>query len=135
IFYDIEMPVSDVLTQMERRGIVLDKEFLATMSSKLTNQIATLEQAIYADAGHEFNINSTRQLAEILFDQLKLPVQKKTKTGRSTDESVLQGLKGMHPIIERILEYRELYKLRSTYVEALPQLVAKDGKIHTSYNQ
>lgn len=136
IFYDIEMPVSAVLTGMERAGIALDKEFLGVMSEKLTKDIAELEKEIYADAGHEFNINSTRQLGDILFDELHLPSNKKTKTGRSTDESVLQGLRGAHPIVERLLQYRELYKLRSTYVDALPQLVSpRDGRIHTSYNQ
>ncbi len=136
IFFDIEMPVSQVLTSMERKGIVLDSEFLAAMSTRLSEQIGLLEQEIYADAGHEFNINSPKQLGDVLFDELHLPVNKKTKTGRSTDESVLQGLKGAHPIIERILQYRELYKLRSTYVDALPQLVSpRDGRIHTSYNQ
>ena len=130
------MPTSMVLTDMEMAGILVDTELLASMSEDLASKLNRLEQSIFASAGHKFNINSPKQLGEVLFDELHLPSTKKTKTGRSTNESVLQELKGVHPIIEDILQYRELYKLKSTYVDALPTLISdKDGRLRTSYNQ
>lgn len=135
LFDTMEMPLSFVLADMEGAGILVDKELMATMSVQLGKQLMELESGIYDQVGHHFNINSPKQLAEVLFDNLGLPNNKKTKTGRSTDESVLQELKGAHPIVELILQYRELYKLKSTYIDALPTLVNQDGRMRTSYSQ
>ncbi len=136
LFEDIEMPVMRSLVDIEANGIRLDSDFLGNMLEEYKLELADLEKGIYQDVGHEFNLNSPRQLAEVLFDELKLPANKKTKTGRSTDESVLQSLKFAHPVVAQLLRYRELFKLTSTYIEALPSLVsAYDGRLHTSYNQ
>ena len=126
----------EALVDIESNGIRLDSEFLTHMSGEYQAELAKLEKNIYQAVGHEFNLNSPRQLADVLFDELKLPANKKTKTGRSTDESVLQGLKSAHPVVELLLRYRELFKLKSTYIDALPSLIsAYDGRLHTSYNQ
>lgn len=136
LFDSIEMPVAKVLATMEETGILLDEALLKQMSHDLGKQLMQLESGIYDAVGHHFNINSPKQLAEVLFDQLGLPNSKKTKTGRSTDESVLQSLKTAHPVVDMILQYRELYKLKSTYIEALPAQVSPiDGRLHTSYSQ
>jgi DNA polymerase-1 len=136
IFNKIEMPLALVLADMEEAGILVDTQLLKDMSHSLGKQLMQLESSIYDQVGHHFNLNSPKQLAEVLFDQLNLPNNKKTKTGRSTDESVLQGLKDAHPVVNLLLQYRELYKLKSTYIDALPVLIsAQDGRLHTSYNQ
>jgi DNA polymerase-1 len=132
----MEFPLIDVLVRVEAAGVSLDTEHLASMSKELERQLQNLVTAIHRDAGQTFNINSTQQLGEILFTRLKLPTQKKTKTGYSTDVSVLEALREQHPIIEKLLEFRQLTKLKSTYVDALPSLVnPKTRRVHTSYNQ
>jgi DNA polymerase-1 len=133
---EVEFPLIPVLARMEHAGIALNVEYLAQMSKDLERQVGTLETAIHAEAGSAFNINSTQQLAVVLFQKLQLPTNRKTKTGFSTDITVLESLRGHHPIIERLLEYRQLVKLKSTYVDALPQLVnPATGRVHTSFNQ
>lgn len=137
IFRDIEMPLIEVLALMERTGIKVDVGLLENLSQKAAKQINLLEQSIYKLAGQEFNINSPKQMKEILFEALGLEsFGKKTKTGLSTAAGELEKMLGQHPIIEKILEYRELAKLQSTYLLALPEIVNKrTGRIHTSYNQ
>jgi DNA polymerase-1 len=138
LFQDIEIPLLRVLADMELEGINLDKEFLHSLSSDLNNDIATLEKQIYEDAGTEFNIGSPKQLGEILFDKLKLVEKpKKTKTGQySTAEDVLSYLAKDHEIIQNVLDYRGLAKLKSTYVDALPEQVEPStGRVHTDYMQ
>jgi DNA polymerase I len=135
IFNDYDLPMAAVLYKMEKRGILLDREFLAQQSQELATDLTRLEKSIHELAGETFNIASPKQLAVILFEKLKLPPGKKTKTGYSTDVDVLEKLKSEHKLPEFILEYRELAKLKSTYVDALPQLVKEDHRIHTHYNQ
>jgi DNA polymerase-1 len=133
---DIEFPLIEVLTDMEKTGITIDVPFLREMSLKMEKQVKLLIAQIYEDAGEEFNINSTQQLAQILFTKLKLTPIKKTKTGFSTDVGVLEALQKEHPIVARMLDYRQLQKLKSTYVDALPKLILPaSGRVHTSYNQ
>lgn len=133
---EIEFPLIEVLTQMEINGVNIDRNFLAAMSTEIGKMLDTLVEQIYSLAGEQFNINSTQQLAKILFDKLKLKTVRKTKTGFSTDVGVLETLRKEHPIVEQLLEYRQLQKLKSTYVDALPKLVnPRTGKVHTSYNQ
>lgn len=138
LFRDIEMPLVYVLADMEATGVTLDTEALRQSSEVLTAQLSEIEQEIYKMADMTFNINSTRQVGEVLFDRLKLNEKaKKTKTGYySTSEDVLEKLRGKHPIVDRLLAYRGLKKLLSTYIDALPALIhAETGKIHTSFNQ
>ena len=138
LFRDIEMPLVYVLADMEATGVTLDTEALRQSSEVLTAQLSEIEQEIYEMADMTFNINSTRQVGEVLFDRLKLNEKaKKTKTGYySTSEDVLEKLRGKHPIVDRLLAYRGLKKLLSTYIDALPALIhAETGKIHTSFNQ
>lgn len=138
LFRDIEMPLVYVLADMEATGVTLDTEALRQSSEALTAQLGEIEQEIYEMADMIFNINSTRQVGEVLFDRLKLNEKaKKTKTGYySTSEDVLEKLRGKHPIVEKLLAYRGLKKLLSTYIDALPALIhAETGKIHTSFNQ
>lgn len=136
LYYEVELPLVEVLAQMERTGVKVDTEQLKQMSGELEEQIKGLATEIYALAGEEFNINSTRQLATILFERLKLPVVKKTKTGYSTDAEVLEELAPHHEIVARILEHRQLVKLKSTYVDGLYPLVdPATGKLHTTFNQ
>ncbi len=133
IFTDIEQPLISIIEQMKIDGIKLDTKYLKTFSKKLHKELTTLEKSIYKHATTEFNINSPKQLGEILFDTLELKPKnaKKTATGqRSTKESELEKLREDHPIIEDILRYRELQKLVSTYVDNLPEMVGKDGRIH-----
>jgi DNA polymerase-1 len=132
------MPLIRVLSGMEREGIRVDSEFLKGLSEKYTVEIENLAETIYTLAGTEFNINSTQQLSKILFEDLKLPTRGKTakKTGYSTDVRVLEELAEIHPLPSAILEYRQLTKLKSTYVDAIPSLVNPDtGRVHTSFNQ
>ena len=138
LFNDIEVPLLKVLADMELEGIQLDKDFLANLSDALTNDIAQLEAKIYEEAGEQFNIASPKQLGEILFDKLKLVDKpKKTKTGQySTSEDVLSYLAKDHQIIQDVLDFRGLSKLKSTYVDALPgQVEASTGRVHTDYMQ
>lgn len=138
VFRDIEMPLIPVLADMEQAGILLDKKLLQALSGRAEIDILELEKEIHKLAGQEFNIASPKQLKEILFDKLGLSSEgnKKTKTGLSTAAGELEKMLGQHPIIEKIMQYRELTKLQSTYLLALPEMVnKKTGRIHTSYNQ
>ena len=138
VFQNIEMPLMPVLARMERNGVVLDTETLKEVENDFTVRLQTLEKDIYELAGHEFTINSPRQVGEVLFGELKLSEKvKKTKSGQySTSEEVLRDLHSKHPIVQKILDYRGLKKLLSTYVEALPKLInPATGHIHTSFNQ
>ena len=133
---NVEIPLVDVLLDIEKQGVMLDELFLARMSSELELDLTKLEKFIYELSDVKFNINSPKQLATILFEKLKLPPSKKTKTGYSTDVSVLEELAKNHELPKQILEYRQLAKLKSTYVDALPKLInQKSGRVHTSYNQ
>jgi DNA polymerase-1 len=136
LFDEIEMPLVVVLADMEMTGVKVDEAALAAISREFTEKLISLEREITSQAGEQFNINSTQQLARILFDKLGLGPARKTKTGFSTDNDVLTALADAHPIIPSILEHRTLSKLKSTYVDALPRLInKKTGRIHTSYNQ
>jgi len=136
VFYDIDMPLVDVLVSMEAAGMHVNTDFLKDMSGVLEKDLAESEEGIYALAGEEFNINSPGQLAVILFEKLGLKPVKKTKTGFSTDVTVLEQLQHEHPLPAKILEYRGLAKLKSTYVDAIPQLRnTRTGRIHSSFNQ
>ena len=138
LFYEIEMPLMQVLATMEHTGVRIDSKALADSSEILTQELIKLEEEVHAIAGVNFNVGSPMQVGEVLFDQLKLdPKAKKTKTGQySTAEDVLEKLVSKHPIVNKILDYRGLKKLLSTYIDALPQLVNRStGKVHTSYNQ
>ena len=131
VYYDIDLPLCRVLAQMEDAGVAVDETALRAFGDMLSQRIDACQAAIYADAGEEFNINSTKKLGEILFEKLELPPVKKTKTGYSTNVEVLEKLRGRHPIVERIMEYRMLTKLRSTYAEGLLKVVEPDGRIRT----
>ena len=132
----VEFPLVAVLARMEHAGIALDVPYLRAMSGDLERVLQDLVSDIHRLAGDPFNINSTQQLSEVLFRKLHLTPVRKTKTGYSTDVSVLESLRGVHPIVERLLEYRQLAKLKSTYVDALPSLInGATGRVHTSYNQ
>lgn len=136
LFNTIEMPLSEVLADMQYQGIYVDKEKLQEFGVELKTKLNELTSEIYELAGEEFNINSTKQLGEILFEKLKLPMGKKNKTGYSTGVEVLEKLKNVHPIIEKLLEYRQIGKLNSTYVEGLiPCINEKTHKIHSSFHQ
>ncbi|MEE8419075.1 MAG: DNA polymerase I, partial [Dehalococcoidales bacterium] len=136
LFADVEMPLVPVLIEMERNGIALDTELLRQMSRGLGEQILKLEADIYENANRQFNINSPKQMGVVLFDELQLPSRQKRKGQYSTAAAVLEELRGVHPIIEHILGYRQLTKLKSTYVDALPGLInSKTGRLHTSFNQ
>lgn len=136
LFRDMEMPLMEVLADMERTGVKIDAEFLKNMSVKLGNEIVGIEKTIYELAGAEFNINSPKQLADILFVKLQLTPLKKTKTGFSTNVDVLEELASVHPLPAEILKYRTLAKLKSTYIDALPEMInPRTGRLHTSLNQ
>ncbi len=136
LFSDVEMPLVDVLTHMEWRGIRIDAEFLGELSGQMGKKLKNLESDIYDLAGVPFNINSPKQLGEILFEKLGLPKGKKTKTGWSTNVKVLTNLAENHEIAARILNYRSVSKLKNTYTDALPKLLnPKTGRLHTSFNQ
>lgn len=138
LFFEMEMPLIYVLAEMEATGVKLDTNALKQSSEVLSQQLTALEDSIYDLAGQSFNINSTKQVGEILFDKLKLDEKaKKTKTGGySTSEEVLEKIRGKHPIVDKLLEYRGIKKLLSTYIDALPALIHPEtGKIHTSFNQ
>jgi len=136
LFDKLEMPLLEVLAQMEMNGVAVDREFLGKLSEKLGRDLDRLTSEIYKEAGEEFNINSTKQLSDILFTKLKLPIIKRTKTGYSTDADVLERLAESYELPKKLLEYREKTKLKSTYVDALPDLIDPETKvIHTSFNQ
>ncbi len=136
LFHEIEMPLVGVLVDMERTGVRVDAKFLGRMSREMGGDLDELRQKIVTLAGEEFNINSTQQLARILFDKLEIKPIKKTKTGYSTDVEVLQKLAEEHALPREILKYRSLNKLKSTYVDALPKMIHPEtGRVHTSFNQ
>jgi DNA polymerase-1 len=136
LFQDVEMPLIDVLADMEHAGVALDKRLLQKMSEELERDIAGVEKEIYAAAGEQFNISSPKQLAPILFGKLGLPPVRTGKTGPSTDADVLEVLAHQHPLPRLIVRYRTLTKLKSTYVDALPAMVnPRTGRIHCSFNQ
>ena len=137
VAYEFDFPVIWALFQMEKRGMKLDDTLLKQMGDELAAEVDELEQQMYSMAGYEFNASSPAQLSEVLFTKLQLPTAgiKKGKTGYSTGQKELDKLRGQHPIIELIERYRELTKLISTYIEALPKLMAADGRIHTTFNQ
>jgi DNA polymerase-1 len=132
---DVELPLSHVLGRMEERGVLLDGAFLKALSQRVGVEIVKHEKECHDAVGKPFNVNSPKQLEVILFDDLKLPVLKRTKTGRSTDAEVLEELAEKHPLPAKILEVRSLMKLQGTYLEALPALIDKGSRIHTSYGQ
>ena len=135
LFAEVELPLIPILARMEAAGIALDEVALGALEREFAAEIARLEQAIFDAVGHEFTIGSPKQLGEILFVELGLPKGRKTKTGYSTDATVLEELRGVHPVVEPVLDWRIYTKLRSTYVEALPNLVGPDGRLHTLFNQ
>ncbi len=136
LFYEVEMPLVEILADMEYIGISADKEVLNELKQKFDIEIKTLEVSIYEYAGENFNINSPKQLGHILFDKLGLPAIKKTKTGYSTNAEVLEALSDKHPIIDKITLYRQYTKLQSTYVDGLLNIInPKTGRIHSSFNQ
>jgi len=135
LYTETELPLSTVLAEMEVAGVKVDCDFLTAFGEQLDREITELTGAIYAFAGKEFNINSTKQLGAVLFEELMLPVKKKTKTGYSTDNDVLESLVEQHPIVELIIAYRKLTKLKSTYVDGLLKAVDEDGRIHTVFTQ
>jgi len=138
LFRDTEIPLIEVLTEMENNGIALNKDHLARLGKTITERMGDLDREIIKAAGRSFNLDSTQQLAQVLFDEQKLPVVKRTKTGRSTDHETLESLVAItdNPIPRLILEYRELAKLKSTYVDTLPKMVnPRTGRIHASFDQ
>lgn len=136
LYYEVELPLVEVLANMEYYGFKVDLDVLNQLGEEFQGEIDSLTKEIYTLAGKEFNINSPKQMGEILFDELNLPVIKKTKTGYSTDAEVLDKLKGQHEIIEKILKYRQMVKLKSTYIDGLINVVDKEtNKIHSSFNQ
>jgi DNA polymerase-1 len=136
LYERIELPLLPVLLQMEIYGVALDADFLRELDESLKEQLGVLEKEIYASLGHQFNVNSPKQLGEILFGELKLPAGKKTKTGYSVSADVLEGLRGKHPMVDHLLAYRQLAKLKSTYVDGLLTLMNPvTARVHTSFNQ
>jgi DNA polymerase-1 len=136
LYYDVELPLADVLGEMEKVGMPVDARTLEEVGEEIEERVGELERRIFEDAGREFNIGSPKQLGEVLFEELGLPTARKTKTGYSTDAKVLQQLAVQgHRIAERVIEYRELTKLRGTYIEGLLKLISDDGRIHTTLNQ
>jgi DNA polymerase I len=136
LFYEMEMPLVSILGQMETHGIRVDRFYLQTLGEAFKTRGEALEKMVYEQAGETFNINSPKQLAVILFEKMKLPILRRTKTGISTDEEVLQKLSVHHPLPKTLMEYRELQKLRSTYIDGLQTaLGSQEERIHTSFNQ
>jgi len=136
LFSQVEMPLVPVLISMEGNGVALDTDLLRQMSHRLGKDLIRLAAEIYNSVGHRFNINSSQQLSSVLYQELGLPKARKTKSGYSTEASVLEALRGVHPIIEFIFDYRQLAKLKSTYIDALPGLInPKTSRVHTSFNQ
>jgi len=135
LYKNIELPLCSVLAESEVVGVGVDSEFLKNFGEKLNDEIRDLTETIYEYSGGPFNINSTKQLGKVLFEDLMLPVQRKTKTGYSTDNDVLESLVVYHPIADLIIHYRQLAKLKSTYVDGLMKSIASDGRIHTIFTQ
>ncbi|HLZ71236.1 MAG TPA: DNA polymerase I [Dehalococcoidia bacterium] len=136
LYRTIELPLIGTLMEMERRGVAVDVETLREMSRVLTGDLRRIEGAIYDSVGHQFNLGSPKQLSQVLFDELGLPKTRKTTQGYTTDAQALEGLRGAHPLIEQILEYRQVAKLKSTYIDALPSMInPRTGRIHTNYSQ
>jgi len=136
LFHEIELPLASVLADMESEGVAIDVPYLKQMQEELGAQLAAIESEVEEVAGEKFNLNAPQQLAKVLFEDLRLPVGKRTKTGYSTDADTLEALRDKHPIVGLILEHRQLSKLKSTYVDALPQLVDPlTGRVHTSFGQ
>jgi DNA polymerase-1 len=136
LFHDIEMPLIPVLADMERAGVKIDTGYFKKLEAQNLKMLREVEEKIYDSAGRAFNINSTRELSQVLFEELRLKPQRKTKTGLSTDIRVLESLRGAHPVIDHLISYRTLSKLKNTYIDTLPKLILKKtGRIHTSYNQ
>ena len=136
LFSRVEMPLLSVLERMEEAGIAIDVPYLKAMSADLAEKIGDLETRIYEEVGHQFNLNSTQQLSRVLYEELRLPSGRKTQTGYRTDAETLDELRPHHPVVGMILDYRQLVKLKSTYVDALPLMVnSRTGRVHTSFNQ
>src|SRR2546425_832823 len=135
LFREVELPLVEVLIEMERAGVKLDTARLADISAKVQERIAALEREVWDLAGEEFTIGSPQQLAEVLFVKLGLSKKRRGKTGFSTDARVLQAIRGEHPIVEKVETWRELSKLESTYMDALPELVDEQSRLHTTFNQ
>lgn len=135
LLWDIELPLARVLAAMEWEGFTLDVPALEAYGLELEERLVLVQKSIYEQSGKPFNVNSPRQLGEVLFDQLGLPAKKKTKTGYSTDAEVLQDLRGLHPIVDLVLEFRQMAKLKSTYVDGLLAQVDQDGRVRTTFQQ
>lgn len=135
LYREIELPLTLTLYEMEQRGILVNAEELKKYGQKLSEKIVVLEKEIYELAGEEFNINSPKQLGVVLFEKLKLPFGKKTKTGYSTSADILENLRTEHPLVDKILEYRQLAKLKSTYADGLAAFISEDGRIHGKFHQ
>ena len=136
LYTDVEIPLIPVLMRMERRGVALDTGALREMSVTLGEELKRFEQEMYALVGHEFNIGSPKQLSQVLFEKLNLPKTRKTASGWSTDAQAMEFLRGTHPVVDKLFEYRQVAKLKSTYVDTLPTLInPATGRVHTTYNQ
>jgi DNA polymerase I len=137
LFREVELPLVPVLGTMERNGMAIDVPYLHTLSKEMAERIAEIEAAAYASVGHEFSLNSPSKLGDVLYKELKLPQSKRTRTGQaSTGAEVLEELRGVHPVVDLVLEYRHMTKLKSTYVDALPLMVNQEtGRVHGSFNQ
>ncbi|MFH1453878.1 MAG: DNA polymerase I [Armatimonadota bacterium] len=135
LYYRVEVPLTQILARMEEEGVSLDVNYLKKLSGRFSKKIEEKEAEIFSLAGCEFNINSPKQVGEVLFEKMLIPSPGRTKTGYKTDAQTLRELSGSFPAAEKILEYRELAKLKSTYIDALPRLVDMSGKLHTNYNQ
>jgi DNA polymerase-1 len=135
LFTELELPLIPILARMEATGVALDLDALAALDREFGAELARLEAEIHADVGHEFNLGSPKQLEQVLFHELNLPTGKRTKTGHSTDATVLEELRPAHPMVGKLLDWRLYAKLRSTYVQALPGLLAADGRLHTTFHQ
>ena len=135
LFAELELPLIPILARMEATGVALDLDALAALDREFEAELTRLEAEIHADVGHEFNLGSPKQLEQVLFYELNLPTGKRTKTGYSTDATVLEELRAAHPMVGKLLDWRLYAKLRSTYVQALPGLLAADGRLHTTFHQ
>jgi DNA polymerase-1 len=136
LFHEVELPLAAVLAGMESEGVAIDVPYLLEMQEEIEGQLSALEQEVQELAGYAFNLNAPQQLAKLLFEELRLPVGKRTKTGYSTDAETLESIRDKHPVVGLILEHRQLSKLKSTYIDALPELVdPATGRVHTSFGQ